>query len=55
MPARRLLADAGPLAADLPPAVDGEAGIARLDGIAALLVRTRVFWYAVIAVWTILA
>jgi AmpE protein len=49
------LADAGPLAADLPPAVDGEAGIARLDGIAALLVRTRVFWYAVIAVWTILA
>lgn len=54
MPARRLLADAGPLAADLPPATEGEAGIARLDGIAALLVRTRVFWYAVIAVWTIL-
>lgn len=55
VPARRLLADAGPLAADLPPVIDGEAGIARLDAIAALLVRTRVFWYAVIAVWTILA
>ncbi|AWM60463.1 hypothetical protein C6Y58_13545 [Stutzerimonas stutzeri] len=55
VPARRLLADAGPLAADLSPSIDGEAGIARLDGIAALLVRTRVFWYAVIAVLTILA
>ncbi len=55
VPARRLLADAGPLAADLPSAIDGEAGIARIDGIAALLVRTRVFWYAVIALWTILA
>jgi len=53
--ARRLLADAGPLAADLSPQIDGEAGIARLDGIAALLVRTRVFWYAVIAVLTLLA
>jgi AmpE protein len=55
VPARRLLGDAGPLAADLSPSIDGEAGIARLDGIAALLVRTRVFWYAVIAVLTILA
>lgn len=55
VPARRLLADAGALAADLSPSIDGEAGIARLDGIAALLVRTRVFWYAVIAVLTILA
>ena len=53
--ARRLLADAGPLAADLSPVIDGEAGIARLDEIAALLVRTRVFWYAVIALLTILA
>ncbi|KXO84899.1 regulatory signaling modulator protein AmpE [Stutzerimonas stutzeri] len=53
--ARRLLADAGPLAADLPAAIDGEAGIARLDGLAALLVRTRVLWYAVIAVLTLLA
>ncbi|MCQ4293986.1 regulatory signaling modulator protein AmpE [Pseudomonas stutzeri] len=54
-PARRLLADAGPMAADLSPVIDGEAGIARLDEIAALLVRTRVFWYAVIAVLTIFA
>ena len=54
-PAPRLLADAGPLAADLSPAIDGEAGIARLDEIAALLVRTWVFWYAVIAVLTLLA
>jgi len=28
VPARRLLADAGPLAADLSPSIDGEAGIA---------------------------
>ncbi|MBE7376960.1 regulatory signaling modulator protein AmpE [Pseudomonas lopnurensis] len=55
VPAPRLLADAGPLAADLPAAIDGEAGIARLDGLAALLVRTRMLWYAVIAIWTILA
>ncbi len=55
VPARRLLAEAGPLAADLPPEIDGEAGIARLDGLAALLVRARVLWYAAIAALTILA
>jgi AmpE protein len=55
VPARRLLADAGPLAADLSPVIEGEAGIARLDAIAALLVRARLFWYAAIAVLTILA
>ena len=53
--APRLLADAGPLAADLSTTCEGEAGIARLDALAALLVRTRVLWYALIAVATILA
>jgi AmpE protein len=55
LPARQLLAEAGPAAADLREASEGEAGIERLDNLSALLVRTRVLWYAVIAAGTLLA
>ncbi len=53
IPARQLLADVGPAAADLREPLEGDAGIARLDSIAALLVRTRMLWYAAIALWII--
>jgi len=51
--ARQLLTNVGPAAADLGETVEGEAGLARLDNLAALLTRTRMFWYALIALWTI--
>lgn len=54
IPAPQLLAEVGPVAADLPEAHAGEAGIARLDSLAALLVRTRMLWYAAIAFRTLL-
>lgn len=54
IPASRLLADVGPVAADLREPLEGEAGIARLDNLAALLVRTRMLWYAAIALWILL-
>jgi AmpE protein len=54
IPARRLLAEAGSAAADLGEPLEGEAGISRLDSLAALLVRTRMLWYAAIALWIIL-
>ena len=54
IPASRLLAEVGPVAADLGESVEGEAGIARLDSLAALLVRTRMLWYAAIALWILL-
>lgn len=53
IPAYRLLADVGPVAADLGEPYEGEAGIARLDSLAALLVRTRMLWYAAIALWVL--
>jgi len=52
-PAPQLLADVGPAAADLREPYEGEAGISRLDSLAALLVRTRMLWYAAIALWTL--
>lgn len=55
IPAHQLLAEAGPAAADLREASEGEAGIERLDNLSALLVRTRVLWYAAIAIGTVLA
>ena len=55
MPARQLLAEVGPQAADLEPPIAGEAGVARLDTLGALLVRARVLWYAALALWTLLA
>lgn len=55
VPARRLLAEVGPLAADVEPNITGDAGVARLDALGALLVRTRMLWYALLALWTLLA
>jgi len=54
IPASRLLAEVGPVAADLGESVQGEAGVARPDSLAALLVRTRMLWYAAIALWILL-
>ncbi len=54
LPTRRLLADAGRLAIDNPGAIDGEAGLARLDALLALLIRGGIFWYVVFALWTLL-
>lgn len=51
--ARQLLAQVGPAAADPGEAGVGEAGLERLDNLEGLLVRTRVLWYAIIAIWTI--
>lgn len=52
-PARRLLEQAGPAAAELGDAYQGEAGLERLDSLSALLTRTRLLWYALIALWTL--
>jgi len=52
--ARHLLAQVGPAAAESGEAKVEEAGIERLDAVEGLLVRTRVLWYAIIAIWTIL-
>lgn len=54
IPAPRLLAEIGPVAADLGEPYQGEAGISRLDSLAALLVRARMLWYAAIALWVLL-
>ncbi len=54
IPAPQLLAGVGPVAADLNSPYEGEAGISRLDSLAALLVRTRMLWYAAIALWVLL-
>ncbi|WP_019340156.1 regulatory signaling modulator protein AmpE [Stutzerimonas stutzeri] len=51
VPASQLLAKVGPVAADLDESYVGEAGIERLDSLAALLVRARILWYAAIALW----
>lgn len=51
--ARQLLAQVGLAAADPGEAGVGEAGLERLDNLEGLLVRTRVLWYAIIAIWTI--
>ncbi|MEL7560867.1 regulatory signaling modulator protein AmpE [Stutzerimonas chloritidismutans] len=51
VPAPQLLAKVGPVAADLEGAYAGQAGILRLDSLAALLVRARILWYAAIALW----
>ncbi len=53
IPARQLLADVGPAAADLEEPCAGDQGIARLDALAALLVRTRMLWYSAIALWVL--
>lgn len=53
IPSRQLLADVGPIAADLGEAYEREQGIARLDALAALMVRARILWYAAIALWVL--
>lgn len=52
-PARQLLDQAGPAAAELGDAYEGDAGLERLDSLSALLTRTRLLWYALIALWTL--
>lgn len=54
IPAPQLLASVGPAAADLGEPLEGEAGLARLDSIDAMLIRARMLWYAAIAIWIIL-
>ncbi|MHB0765234.1 regulatory signaling modulator protein AmpE [Stutzerimonas sp. NM35] len=51
--ARQLLTNIGPAAAELGEAAEGEAGLVRLDNLTALLMRTRMLWYALIALWVI--
>lgn len=51
VPARQLLAEVGPVAAGLDEPYAGQAGIGRLDSLAALLVRARILWYTAIALW----
>lgn len=52
--ARQLLTQVGPEAADPGSSGADEPGLERLDNLEGLLVRARVFWYAIIAIWTIL-
>jgi len=50
----RLVATAGRAAAELPEPTLGEIGVASLDDLWQLLVRSAVLWYAGLAVWTLL-
>jgi AmpE protein len=53
IPTPKLLADAGRAAADLPVALDAEAGVHSLDTLWQLLVRAAVLWYVLLALWTV--
>ena len=52
--ARQLLAQVGPAAARAGDTSASEADLEELDELEALLVRTRLLWYAAIALWTLL-
>ncbi|WAH59674.1 regulatory signaling modulator protein AmpE [Pseudomonas silvicola] len=52
--AKKLIADVGRVAGELPATAAGEAGVASLDSLWELLLRSAVLWYAVIALWTVL-
>ena len=52
--AAQLAAGAARAAAETPEPRLGEAGVASLDGLWQLLVRTAILWYAAIALWTLL-
>lgn len=52
--ARQLLAQVGPAAAEAGEASGSEPSLERLDNLDGLLVRTRLLWYAAIALWTLL-
>jgi AmpE protein len=54
VPAARLLARAGYVAEDFNEGGLGAKGVASLDALWQLLVRSAVLWYAVFAVWTLL-
>ncbi|MCF7201611.1 regulatory signaling modulator protein AmpE [Pseudomonas oligotrophica] len=54
IPARRLLAEVGPQAADLRGEIEPREVVARLDTLAELLIRARVLWYAAAALWVLL-
>jgi len=51
---KKLIADVGRVAGELPASAAGEAGVASLDSLWELLLRSAVLWYAVIALWTVL-
>lgn len=52
--ARQLLVQVGPAAAEAGDAGGSEPSLERLDNLDGLLVRTRLLWYAAIALWTLL-
>lgn len=54
VPAARLLARAGYVAEDFNESGLGAKGVASLDALWQLLVRSAVLWYAVFAIWTLL-
>lgn len=54
VPAARLLARAGYVAEDFNEGGLGAKGVASLDALWQLLVRSAVLWYAVFAIWTLL-
>jgi AmpE protein len=51
--AARLVADAAVAAEQLPPSQPGEVGVAALDDLWQLLVRSAMLWYATFAVWVL--
>lgn len=53
VPAAGVLAQAGRAAAEIAEPRSGEEGVASLDGLWQLLVRSAILWYALIAVWVI--
>ncbi len=54
VPAARLLAQAGYVAEDFNEGGLGARGVASLDALWQLLVRSAVLWYAVFAIWTLI-
>lgn len=52
--AAQLAVGAARAAAETPDPLLGESGVAALDGLWQLLVRTAILWYAAIALWTLL-
>jgi AmpE protein len=52
--AEQLVATAGQVAGELPEPTLGDIGVASLDSLWQLLVRSAVLWYAGLAVWTLL-
>lgn len=52
--AKKLIADVGRVAGELRTSAAGDAGVASLDSLWELLLRSAVLWYAVIALWTVL-